>query len=352
MKITVVIPIYNCEQYVDILLQQLVEQSYKDFEVIMINDGSTDKSSDICRKYQSMDERFRYYEYANEGVSSTRNKGISLAKGEYIIFFDADDRIDNDILYNLDKIACNTDADMIVFGYYMELLKNETVVQKTVFASQNSTLIYKDNASAMFMPWNNSLMYNVWNRMIKTNVIKDNSLQFDVNLSMGEDLDFILDVLGACNTVYISDKVMYHYIRERKGSATSNTYIKNWFEVRTEEKERLDSKFEKLGYYNVQYKNFLDKRYIERVIGCIENEFKHKSVGHKDRYLAIKKMIKSNEVQNTLSNEEVVYNSSFIKIIVNNMRKKNYLTLYFIGYISYFVRKNFLRLFMYLKNNR
>lgn len=352
MKITVVIPIYNCEQYIECLLKQLMEQSYKDFEVIMINDGSTDNSGEVCRKYQSQDNRFKYYEYSNMGVSSTRNKGVSIANGEYIIFFDADDKIDNDILYNLSVIANNTNADMIVFGYYMELLKDEIVKQRTIFKCNENALIHIEDSLIMYTLWEKSLMYNVWNRMIKTEIIKNNTLLFDTKLSMGEDLDFILDVLKYCKTLYVTDKVMYHYVRERQNSATSNKYIKNWFQIRTEEKIRLNKKFAELGYCSVQYKNFLDKRYIERVIGCIENEFKSNNIGIRDRYYIIKRMINNKETQKSLKNENIIFNSFFMRIIVRNMRKQRYIILYLIGFSSYFVRKYCSQLFIYLKNNR
>lgn len=352
MKITVVVPVYNCEHYIEVLLKQLLAQSYMDFEVIMVNDGSTDGSGDICKRYRDKDNRFRYYEFENEGVSNARNHGIDLAKGEYIIFFDADDKLENDALYILNLLAQNTNADMIVFGYYMELLKGDTVKYKSTFAVDENLMIYSDDSFSMLSLWKKSLMYNVWNRMIKTDIIKNNSLMFDVNLSMGEDLDFILDVLKCCCTVYMSKEVLYHYVRERQGSATSNSYIKNWFEIRTEEKKRLDVKFRQLGYYNKQYINFLDKRYIERVIGCIENEFKCKNMSMREKYFRIKKIVSSKAVRESLNSDDIIFNSKLMKIIFFSMKKQRYVFIYLIGFFSYLVRKYFSQLFMYLKNNR
>ena len=114
-KISIIIPIYNSEKYLTHCLDSILKQTYQDFEVILVNDGSTDNSAKICDNYTITDARFKVIHKQNQGVSIARNTGISYAKGEYISFIDSDDWIENDYLKNMINVA-DSSSDIIISG--------------------------------------------------------------------------------------------------------------------------------------------------------------------------------------------------------------------------------------------
>ena len=115
--ISIIVPIYNVENYLRQCLDSIMSQSYQNFECLLINDGSPDHSADICREYVEKDSRFKYFEKDNGGVSSARNLGIELSKGEYITFIDSDDWVDSDYLEVLYNALIDENADISVSTY-------------------------------------------------------------------------------------------------------------------------------------------------------------------------------------------------------------------------------------------
>ena len=119
-RLTVIVPIYNSENYIERLISSLLKQKYGDMEILLINDGSTDGSLSICQKYEKIDKRIRVINKENGGVSSCRNCGIELATGSYLTFVDSDDYIDTEAYMKCMKVMLDTDVDLLKFSYYKE----------------------------------------------------------------------------------------------------------------------------------------------------------------------------------------------------------------------------------------
>ena len=115
--VSVIVPVFNVEKYLPKCIESILNQSYKYIEVILINDGSTDSSEDICNKYKLKDNRIRVINKINGGLSSARNKGLDVAKGKYVIFVDSDDFIDKDMIKNLLEVAITQNADIVQGGF-------------------------------------------------------------------------------------------------------------------------------------------------------------------------------------------------------------------------------------------
>jgi glycosyltransferase involved in cell wall biosynthesis len=126
-KISVIIPVYNVRQYLDQCLNSLAEQTYKNLEIILVDDGSTDGSSEICDSYSEKDERFKVIHQNNAGVSSARNAGLNAVSGEWIMFMDADDWIENDTCEAALNCAVRNDADTVLFNMIYEYVGQSEV---------------------------------------------------------------------------------------------------------------------------------------------------------------------------------------------------------------------------------
>lgn len=129
VAVSVVIPVYNVEKYLDETIQSVLHQELQDFEIILVNDGSTDSSATICKKYASLDPRIYFFDQENAGVSVARNNGLSHAVGEYVYFLDSDDTIDSAFLLEAFTIAHHSDADIVVLGeYFTRMLPSPTAL--------------------------------------------------------------------------------------------------------------------------------------------------------------------------------------------------------------------------------
>lgn len=119
-KVSIIVPVYNVEKYLERCLDSLINQSFHDIEILAINDGSTDRSLEILKKYESTDNRIKIINNSNVGVSETRNIGIMESKGEFIVFVDSDDWIDKDMIEKMYKFMVNEKSDMVISTYIRE----------------------------------------------------------------------------------------------------------------------------------------------------------------------------------------------------------------------------------------
>ena len=215
-KISVIIPIYNAELYLEQCLESIKNQTYKNFEVIMIDDGSTDKSQEICKKFSNSDKRFKLICQKNSGVSAARNKGISEATGKYIYFCDSDDFCNIDIFETImNKIGEN---DLVCFGY-KKIYKN---AQKKFIL--NNTINDFNSIKKMIFESDYVRGY-IWNKFFDLKVIKDNNIKFNENIHFCEDMIFVLDFLNCTKKIIYINEIGYNY-RMRRNSVTINFFNK------------------------------------------------------------------------------------------------------------------------------
>ena len=187
-KISIIVPVYNAEKYILRCCNSILNQSYKNIELILVNDGSTDKSLEICDEICAKDQRVTLKTIPNQGVAVARNTGLDLASGKYIMFVDADDWLE---LGTLDKIAnkMSEDLDILVFSYYQEygeVIKNISMKSYTVDMFQLLDHIYE-------LPETNSLLCTVWNKVYKKSLLESKQIRFIKDIPFGEDFLFNMD---------------------------------------------------------------------------------------------------------------------------------------------------------------
>lgn len=178
-KISVIIPIYNCEKYLNRLIDSILSQSYANFELILINDGSKDNSGKIIKTYQ--DKRIKILDKENTGVSDSRNKGLEIAAGELICFLDSDDYISPNyfetIISYFEKYP---KTELLNFGFYsetendkLERINYDLISYKEKYY-ENKEEIKKDFVEL----WDNTMLYNIWNKVFLNRIIKENNIEF------------------------------------------------------------------------------------------------------------------------------------------------------------------------------
>ena len=214
--ISVIVPVYNVENYLSKCISSIIKQSYKNFELILVDDGSTDKSGAICDIFAEKDGRIKALHKINEGVSSARNYGIKQACGKYICFVDSDDYVLDDYLLNL--ISCvDNDIDFVLSGY--ELISNSSHYISSVsnYICTGKTRLLLSSYSRLYC------CYAPYGKLFKRNIISKHNLQFDPAIHYGEDRLFVFGYLSYVDTVAVTPYIDYCYCR-RDGSLVSRIY--------------------------------------------------------------------------------------------------------------------------------
>lgn len=234
--VSVIIPVYNVEDYVEKAVHSVINQTYRDIEIILIDDGSTDQSAYICNQLASNDSRIIVCHKKNEGVSAARNTGISKASGDWLMFVDADDWIDSDAIERLMSIENAESVDIVLATYLWDFNGKETrasnegrrIVAYDVEQHRSEVL-----AACMLGP---SEAKNLFDesfhnlpkisvpvaKLYKSSTVKDNDIWFDTNLALGEDTLFNLQFyMHAKKLIYLNDTI-YHYVIRRGSAVNSN----------------------------------------------------------------------------------------------------------------------------------
>ncbi len=189
IKISIIVPVYNCIDYLEACVLSITSQSHKNIEIILVNDGSSDGSYERCKKYAENDPRIIVLDKENGGVSSARNAGIKAASGDYIAFVDADDSADNDLCLKMLEKAISGNFPIVFCGY-------DFIIEKTGKSTPitfNCDDIYGTNALDRAYPalFNNRHILSVFGKLFNADIIRDNELRFHEDMSLGEDFIFL-----------------------------------------------------------------------------------------------------------------------------------------------------------------
>lgn len=231
VEFSIILPVYNAELYLKECLESIVKQDFPSWELLLIDDGSTDGSKDIYQRYKD-NKKIRIYIKENSGVSEARNLGICCARGKYIIFLDADDLLnENALTIILEDINSDSNIDLISYDYHV--LSNETLIPARK-SNQNGdyigTNVIKEllSFSVSQSQWYGSDWYGnmrpVWSKCFKRSVINDNKLKFKKGLRYGEDMAFVLSYLLNSKHVKITSHCFYIYRDNNRSVMHSRTW--------------------------------------------------------------------------------------------------------------------------------
>lgn len=221
LVISIIIPIYNSEKYLDKCLSYVKNQTFTDFEVIMVDSNSTDGSVDICLKFADMDSRFKYFYNENVGVSSARNKGLEEATGDYIAFIDSDDYVDIDYLEALSAPLEERKWDMIQCG--MNIITKENMNQLDLTSCEFHDLEYAE--TVLKRDFHIFLFITTTSKLYRRDIIVNNDITFDENVAQSEDCLFNTQLLEYIKDVKHIEYVGYNYIRNDFSVTTKNLLL-------------------------------------------------------------------------------------------------------------------------------
>ena len=227
MLLSIIVPVFNGEKKIGRCLESLLILEEDFMEFIIVNDGSTDDTRNICEKYVQKDHRFRLINQKNAGVSKARNTGISLAQGKYIGFVDADDELTSD--YNeIVKIIKKTESDFFAFEHYVQ---TETNLEKRV---RNIFSYGENEVNTLYENFLSGTLSCVWNNVYKASIINNYNIQFPDDMDMGEDTEFNARYIKYCQNAFYIEKAGYKYYFGNIGNATNArkiSYLKDFVRI-------------------------------------------------------------------------------------------------------------------------
>ena len=254
--VSIIVPIYNAEKTIDRCINSILNQEYKDIELILLNDGSTDASGLICDAYAEKDKRIRVLHKENTGVSHTRNLGIAMARGEYLQFLDSDDWITPDATRFFVRAAMENQCDMVIADFYRVI--GERVSQKGSIEEEG--IMTRVDYAVKMMQKPADFYYGVlWNKLYKRSIIENYQLSMDNSISWCEDFMFNLEYVRHTNTIYALKIPVYYYVKT-KGSLVSQGISM---------KKTIQMKRTVFACYNDFYKDVFDDMDYEKRRGQV-----------------------------------------------------------------------------------
>lgn len=263
-KVSVIVPVYNSEKVLERCISSILAQTYNNIEIILVNDGSTDNSGDICNSYSKKNKRICVIHQENMGVSAARNSGILHAAGDYVQFVDSDDYIDRNMTETLVNALEKSSASVVICGYKLIDLLNGNIYyvapKKVGFYKLEQFLGILDY---LFPTWLNSPC----NKMYTARILRDYSIMYPEEIDLGEDLLFNLNVIRRSSRFQVIPDCLYNYVKYGNNTLTSKPR-KNRYDIEKMLFEKLMSLYKDRDYYANQIDN-LERYYSSKILDCI-----------------------------------------------------------------------------------
>jgi len=298
-KISVIIPCYKVEAWLYRAAESLQKQTFEEFEVILVDDGSPDTTGEICDALAKVDSRFTVIHQENAGAATARNNAMKQARGTYLYFMDGDDWCEETMLSNLYSCAVTNNLEVLVTGFYIDtyygpdkFYRESRNAPDLIYRSQQD---FREHAYELF---DAQLLYAPWNKLYLRSYLQENNIEFPT--TFWDDLPFNLDVFRNASRVGCLDGHYYHFLRAREESENTK-YRPDMYDKREEEHVWLTDLFAFWGIDSEQAQEFLARRYAERLVGCIENVTNQSCMLSKEQKLAeIERMISTPQAKQAL----------------------------------------------------
>lgn len=396
IKVSVIMPVYKVEAYVAKAMDSVIAQRtskgqpFGEWELIAVDDGSPDKSGEICDIYAKNDSRIKVIHQVNAGAPAARNRAIDIARGKYLMFLDSDDYCGETMLSDMYELAEQDQAQLVISGFYIETyydIKKSEQNRKPLDSSgriktgtatkqgskggtrsekeSNGKYIVSDYIpesgvycrkedfrKAAYKLFDHNMLYPPWNKLYLKSYIIEHKLYFPE--TFWDDFPFVLSVIRDIDRVSVTDRQYYHFLRARTESETQK-YIPQMYEKREEEHGWMVELYEYWGLWdgtdNEPNREMVSRRYIDRLIGCFENMTNHNCrLSKGDKKQEIKKMLHTERVSFCLKHARP--RTIYSKLMYLPLRWRSVSLTYLEASVITWVKTHDMKLFAMLKAGR
>lgn len=349
VKVSIIMPVYKVEDYVGKAIESIQAQTLKEFEFLIVDDGSPDRSGEICDEYASRDSRIKVIHKENGGAPSARNVAIDIAKGKYMYFMDSDDWAEPTMLDDMYNLAERDNAQLVVAGFFIDTYYSENEYRTDHFVCESATFGSADEFRAnAYKLFDKNLLYTPWNKLFRASYLKENNLKFPQ--TFWDDFPFVLTVIRNIDRVTVTSDEYYHFIRARAESETT-AYRPGMYEKREEEHGWMVDLYQYWNVHDSASREMLARRYIERFVGCVENLTNPKcDMNYREKRMQVKKMLAKKRVIQTLRLAKP--HSIYMKVLLIPIRWKNVTLTLLEAQVITWVKSRNAKLFSKLKAGR
>ena len=342
-------PVYKVEEYVGKAIESIQAQTLTEWEFFAVDDGSPDKSGEICEAYAAKDPRIKVIHKENGGAPSARNVAIDMAKGEYMYFLDSDDWAEPTMLEDMYNLAKRDNAQLVVAGFFIDTYYNDTEYRQDHYWVDDA--VYSDKESFRknsYQLFDKNLLYTPWNKLYEAKYILENKLYFPKTL--WDDFPFNVSVVRNIERVTVTSKQYYHFIRKRAESETA-AYKPVMYEKREEEHGWMVDLYQEWGLDDEASREMIARRYVERFIGCVENLTNPKcELSYSEKRKQVKEMLSKEHLKESLKLAKA--RSSYMKILLVPLKMGNVTLTLLEAQTITFVKTRNTKLFSKLKARR
>ena len=324
--VTVIIPVYNVEKYINKCVDSVIDQTYSNLQIILVDDESPDMCPQICDQYANVDDRIEVIHKENGGLGLARNTALKRVEGDYVVFLDSDDWLDLNHIECLVNNALANDADIVVHGY-RKCHKNEVAFWTISLSKQG---IFEDVVNDVLLPMiaaddncpsEDSLPMGVCFKMFKTSVITDNLLTFiDENEMISEDMFFNIDYLKKCKKAVLIDECGYNYRFNEK--SLSNKYDPDRMRKTIDFYINLKSKINEDRILRNNIKNRCERVFLMKIRTFIRS-IVNSDIKYIEKRKEIKKVITNDYVQKAINSYPIKNYKPSIRLVSSLIKRKN-----------------------------
>lgn len=349
IKVTVIMPVYKVEAYVGRAIETIQKQTLKEWEFLIVDDGSPDQSGAICDEYARKDDRIRVIHQKNSGAPAARNRAMEEARGEYLYFMDGDDWAEETMLQDLYDMAKRDRAQLVISGFYIDTYYDgdQYYSEKKQGISgiyQNADAFHK----AAYDLFDHNQLYSPWNKLYERAYIEEKNIRFPK--TFWDDFPFVLAVIRDIERVSVTENLYYHFIRARAESETA-AYRPNMYEKREEEHQWMQELYDHWGIHDENSTEMIARRYVERFIGCVENlTNKNCKLGIKEKRRIVKEMLSKKHLKECL--RYMRPRSRYMAVLIVPLKWRNVTLTILEGNCISFVKSRNTKAFAKLKANR
>ena len=314
--VTIAIAAYNVEKFLKDGVSCIQNQTYSNLEIILVDDGSTDHTSEMCDEIAKEDSRIRVFHKENGGLGSARNVGIDQAQGKYLYFFDVDDSVESDFIADSVRFAKQKNADLIIYGYYARFSNSSeeeliSVSEREIHSNDDLQKAYCDEL--LWLKHGNGF---AWNKFYRMSFLRKYNFHFG-NQRIQQDEPFNMQLYPKLENVYICDKAYYHYVIYTSGNAGSR-YLPNKAEIITDVYHKFMTFYNDWKLADETVLRYIRNRYVGGIFGVVTGNFFHKDckLSKKEKQAKIKEILHSNELVDVLQYTKIGYGSN----LVNNLQ--------------------------------
>lgn len=271
-KVSIIVPVYQAKDYLAHCIDSILNQTYQNTEIILVDDGSNDGSEKLCDDYSRQYSNVFCIHQKNNGVSRARNVGIGHARGEYILFVDSDDYIESDYVERACLALRQEDTDMYLCGYQSVENRGRRKGKKYYPLVKDGVWLCNNIGGVLLKLFDSSSLHAIGTKLYKRSIIEQYKLRFNEKWKYYEDIYFCLDYLSHCKGIYMQNRIMYYYQRDIESSLTKQLRNFNYANIHN----TFCLLYKLIGYNNIKEddKKRFGELYLEQIDLCLDSKIK------------------------------------------------------------------------------